>query len=63
MIPLQVIYAIGDSTLRDIDVLSPDIYVLIMLMVLVAHGRVGAFTKLDVLTGKGDKYRSTFVSV
>ena len=58
MIPLHVIDAIGDSTLRDIDVWSPDTDVLILLMDLVAHGRLGAFTKLNFLTGKGDKYRS-----
>jgi len=38
MIPLQVIDAIGDSTLRDIDVWSPNTDVLILLMDLVAHG-------------------------
>ena len=58
MIPLHAIVAIGDSTLRDIDVWSPDTDVLIVLMDLVAHGRLGAFTKLNFLTGKGDKYRS-----
>ena len=58
MIPLHVIDAIGDSTLRHIDVWSPDTDVLILLMNLVAHGRLGAFTKLNILTGKGDKYRS-----
>ena len=52
MIALQVIDAIGDSTLRDIDVWSPDTDVLIFLMDLVTHGR------LHFLTGKGDKYRS-----
>ena len=56
MIPLHAIVAIGDSTLRDIDVWSPDTDVLIVLMDLVAHGRLGAFTKLNFLTGKGDKY-------
>ena len=50
--------AIGDSILRDIDVWSPDTDVLILLMDLVAHGRLGAFIKLNFLTGKGDKYRS-----
>ena len=58
MISLHVIDAIGDSTLRDIDMWSPDIDVLILLMGLVAHGRLGAFTKLNFLTGKGDKNRS-----
>ena len=58
MIPLHVIDAIGDSTLRDIDVWSPDTDVLILVMDLVACGRLGAFTKLNFLTGKGDKYRS-----
>ena len=58
MIPLHVIDAIGDSTLRDIDVWSPNTDVLILLMDLVARGRLGAFTKLKFLAGKGDKYRS-----
>ena len=58
MIPLHVSDAIGDSTLRYIDVWSPDIDVLILLVYLVAHGRLVAFTKLNFLTGKGDKYRS-----
>ena len=58
MIPLHVSDAIGDSTLRYIDVWSPDIDVLILLVYLVAHGRLVAFTKLNLLTGKGDKYRS-----
>ena len=58
MIPLHVIDVIGDSSLRDIDVCSPDTDALILLMDLVAHGRLRAFTKLNVLTGKGDKYRS-----
>ena len=47
VIPLYVIDAIGDSSLRDIDVWSPDTDVLILLMDLVAHGRLGGFTKLD----------------
>ena len=58
MNPLQVIDAIGDSTLRDTDVWSPDTDVLILLVDLVTHGRLGAFTRLNSLTGKGDKYRS-----
>ena len=58
MITLQVIHAIGDSTLRDIDVWSPDTDVLILLVELVTHGRLGAFTKLNFLTEKGDKNRS-----
>ena len=37
---------------------SPDTDVLILLMDVVAHGRLGAFTKLNFLTGKGNKYRS-----
>ena len=41
--------------LRDMDVWSD---VLIPLMDLVAHGRLGAFTKLNFLTRKGNKYRS-----
>ena len=44
--------------LRDIAVLSTDTNILILLVDLVAHGRLGAFTKLNFLTGKGDKYRS-----
>ena len=62
MIPLHVIDAIGDSTLRDIDVWSPDIGELMLLVDLVSHGRLGAFTKLNFLTGKGDKYRSINIS-
>ena len=38
MIPLHVIDAIGDSTLRDIDVWSPDTDVLFLLVDLVTHG-------------------------
>ena len=58
MILLHVIDGIGDSSLRDIDVWSPDNDVLILLVDHVAQGRLGAFTKLCFLTGKGDKYRS-----
>ena len=58
MIPLHVIDAICDSTLRDIDVWSPDTNVLILPVDLMAHGRLCAFTKLIFFTGKGDKYRS-----
>ena len=58
MILLHIIDAIGDSSLRGIDVWSPDTDVLILLVDLVAHGRLGAFTKLNFLTGKGDNYRS-----
>ena len=58
MIPLHVIDAVGDSSLRDIDVWSPNTDILILLMDLVAHERLDAFTKLNFLTGKGDKYRS-----
>ena len=58
MILLHVIDAVGDSTLRDIDVWSPATDALILLMDLVTHGRLGAFTKLNLLTGKGDKNRS-----
>ena len=58
MIPLHVIDAISDSTLRAIDVWSPDTDVLILLMDLMANGRFGALTKLKLLTGKGNKYCS-----
>ena len=37
---------------------SPDTDALILLMDLMTHGRLGAFTKLNFLTGKCDKYRS-----
>ena len=46
------------STLRDIDVWSPDTDVLVLPVDLVTHGRLGTFTNLHFLTGKGDKYRS-----
>ena len=58
VIPLHVIDAISDSTLREIGVWSPDTDVLILLMDLVAHGRVGALTKIKFLTGKGNTFRS-----
>ena len=58
MIPVLVIDAIGDSTLRDIDVWSPDTDVLTLPMDLVAHGRLGTFTELTFITGKFDKYQS-----
>ena len=45
MIPLQVIDAIDDSTLRDIYVWSPETDVLILLMDLVAHGRLNFLTE------------------
>ena len=51
MFPLYVIDAIGDFTLRYIDVWSPDTDVMIVLMNQVAHGRLDAFTKLNFLTG------------
>ena len=53
MIPLHVLDIVKDTTVKDIYVLSPDTDVLILLMDLVAHGRPGALTKLDFLTGKG----------
>ena len=40
MIPLHVIDAIGDSSLRSTDVWSPDTDALILLMDLVAYGRL-----------------------
>ena len=58
MILLHVIDAIGDSTLRAMDVWSPDTDALILLMDVVAYGRLGAITKLNFFTGKGDNYRS-----
>ena len=58
MIPLHVIDAVGDFTLSAIDVWSPGTDILSLLMDLVAHGQCGAFTKLNFLTGKGDKCRS-----
>ena len=64
MIHLHAVDVIGDSTLRDIDVWTPDTDVLILLMDLVAHGRLDAFTKLNLLTEKATSVdRSTFVSV
>ena len=38
LIPLHVLHAIGTSTVRDIDVWSPDNDVLILLLDLVANG-------------------------
>ena len=38
MIPLHVFDAIGDSTLRDIDVWSPDTDVLVFMVDLMTHG-------------------------
>ena len=59
MIPLHVIDAISDSTLRAIDVWSPDTDVLILLMDLVAlYWTTCLLTKLKFLTGKGNNYRS-----
>lgn len=58
MIPLHVLDSIRYSTIRDIDVWSPDTDVLILLIDLVAHGRLGSLTKLKFLTGKGNRYRS-----
>ena len=64
-IPLLVIDAIGDSsTLRPIDVWSPDTDALILLVDLVTHGRLGAFTKLICSLEKTTSiHRSPFVSV
>lgn len=58
LIPLHVLHAIGTSTVRNIDVWSPDTDVLILLLDLVANGRLGTFTKLQLLTGKGKNHRS-----
>ena len=58
MIPLHVIDASADVTPRHIDVWSPDTDVLILLMDLVAHGRINEFVMLKFLTGKANKYRS-----
>ena len=64
MIPLHVINVIGDSSLRGIDVWSPDTDVLILLMDLAAHGRLGAFTKLISSLEKATSInRSPLVSV
>ena len=63
MIPLHVIDAIGDSSLGSTDVWSPDTDALILLMDLVAYGRLDAFTKFNFLTGNGDKNRSITIRV
>ena len=42
---------------RDIDVWPPDTDVLILLLDPVANGRLGTFTKLQLLTGKGKNHR------
>ncbi len=58
MIPLHVLDIVRASSLRAIDVWSPDTDVLILLIDLAANGHLGVHTKLRFLTGKGTKYRS-----
>jgi len=57
LIPLHVLDAIVDTTLRSIDVWSLDNDVFIDLLDLVAHGLLGASTELRFTTGTGTKRR------
>jgi len=57
LIPLHVLDAIVDTTLRSIDVWSLDTDVFIDLLDLVAHGLLGASTELRFTTGTGTKRR------
>ncbi len=55
MIPLHVLDTVKDTTVKDLYVSSADTDVLILLMDLVAYGRLGALTDIHFLTGKGTK--------
>lgn len=57
LIPNQVLASVAEDACREICVSSPDTEVLILLLDLVSHGRLGAQTRLKFLTGRGIKYR------
>jgi len=57
LIPLHVLDAIVDTTLRSIDVWSLDTDVFIDLLDVVAHGLLGASTELRFTTGTGTNRR------
>ena len=64
MVPLHVIDAIGDSTVRGINMWLPDTDVLILLVDLVDHERLGAFTKHNSSLEKATSIdRSSLVSM
>ena len=52
LMPGQVLSAKAEFTLREVCVWSPDTDVLILLLDLVSHGRLGAQTQLRFLTGR-----------
>ena len=56
-IPLHVLHCIKDCAFRHIVVASPDTDVLVLLIDLVAHGRLETLTSLEFHTGKGNKFR------
>lgn len=57
LIPNQVLASIAESDRREVCVWSPDTDVLTLLLDLVSCGRLGDYTRLKFLTGKGTKYR------
>ena len=57
LISHQVLATIADSHCREICVWSPDTDVVVLLIDLVSHGRLGTNNRLKFLTGKGTKYR------
>ncbi len=57
LLPQQVIACIDDEGSWDVRVWSPDTDVFVLLLDLVAHGRLGEGNRLSFLTGKGSKYR------
>lgn len=56
-IPLHVLHCINDCAFRHVVVASPDTDVLVLLLDLGAHGRLGSLTTLEFHTGKGNKFR------
>ena len=57
LISHQVLSSVAENAWQEIPVLSPDTVVLMLLLDLVSHGRLGALIPLKFLTGKGTKYR------
>lgn len=56
-ITFHVLHFIKDCVYKHIVVSSPDTDVLVLLIDLVAHGRLGSLTTLKFHTGKGNKFR------
>ena len=52
LIPIHLILSIEERIYREVDVLSPDSDLVVLLMEPVSRGHIGALTTLKLLTGK-----------